>query len=97
MSYQQRHEIMAVALGHLSQHHFVPTAPKQWKTRSFLAPGVMQRQVVYFPTSAKGAKYQADFQNGSCSAFKTNSPICKETRKNTGCHWFLTSAFFNPD
>lgn len=90
MSYEWRqNEIMAIALRHLSQHYFVPTDPKQWKTRRFLALGVVQSQVVYFPTSANGAKYQAGFQNGSCLAIQINSHIFKRAQKNTSCHWFL--------
>lgn len=94
MSYELRqNEIMAIALGHLSQHYFVPTDPKQWKTRRFLALGVVQSQVVYFPTLANGAKYQAVFQNGSCLAIKINSHIFKSAQKNTICHWFLNLFF----
>lgn len=68
--------------------------PSRGRPGVFLAPGVVQSQAVYFPTLAKGTKYQADFQNGSCSDFKIKGPICKETQKNTGCHWFLDFVFF---
>lgn len=82
MSYERRqNEIMAIALGHLSQHYFVPADPKLWKTRSFLASGVVQSQVVYFPTLANGAKDQAGFQNGSCLAIKINSHTFKRVQK----------------
>ena len=97
MSYERRkNEIMAIALGHLSQHHFVSADPKQWKTRRFLALGVVQSQGVYFPTLAKGAKHQADFQNGSRLAININSHIFKRVQKNTSCHWFLNICLFNP-
>lgn len=64
MSYEWRqNEIMVVALRHLSQHYIVPADPRQWKTTRCLALEVVQSQVVYFPTLAKAAKFQADLQN----------------------------------
>lgn len=64
MSYEWRqNEIMAIALRHLSQHYFVPTDPKQWKTSRLLALRVVQSQDVNFPTLANRVK--ANFQHGS--------------------------------
>lgn len=90
MSYELRqNEIMAIALGHLSQHDFVPADPRHWKTRRFLALGVVQSQVAYFPTLSNGAKYQAGFQSGSCLAMKINSHTFTRVQTNTSCHRFL--------
>lgn len=94
MSFEWRqNEIMAIALGHLSQHDFVPADLKQRKTRRFSTLREVQSQVVYFPTLANRAKYRAGFKNRSCTAIKINSRIFKRAQKNTSCHWFLNFFF----